>query len=82
MLALSIGGVSRILVDLVDLPVNFSADYSVDFWVRVSVDCLPVGFDLSVGLDRVDMAISPFLKIRCSANDLYIYRLSIAMVAR
>jgi len=31
-----------------------------------------VGFDLSVGFDRVDMAISPFLKVRCSANDLYI----------
>jgi len=70
MLALSIGGVSRILVDLVDLPVNFSGDYWVNFRVRISVDCLPVGFDLSVGLDRVDTAISPFLKIRFSADNL------------
>jgi len=42
---LSIGGFSRILVD---------------FSVRVSVDWLSVGFDLSVGLDLVDTAISLF----------------------
>jgi len=50
MVALLIGGFSRIFVDLVDLPVHGS------------VDNLLVGFDFSVGLDRVDTAISPFLK--------------------
>jgi len=65
MVALSIGGFSRILLDLVDLPVDFSVDSRC-----VSVHCLLVGFDLSVGLDRVDTAISPFLKVRCSADDL------------
>jgi hypothetical protein len=73
MVALSIGGFSRILVDLVDLPV----DFSVDFLVLVSQGCLSVGFNLSVGLDRVDTAISPFSNICCQ-----IYRLSIAIVAR
>jgi len=61
MVALSIGGFSRILVDLVDLPV----DFSVDFLVLVSQGCLSVGFNLSVGLDRVDTAISPFSNICC-----------------
>ena len=37
MVALSVGGFSRILVD-------FLVDFSVDFSVRVSVDCIPVGF--------------------------------------
>ena len=39
MVALSIGGLSRILVDLADMPVDFSVDFSVRVWV----DCLPVG---------------------------------------
>jgi hypothetical protein len=65
MVALSIGGFSRILVDC-------SVDFSVDFSVRISVGWLSVGFDLSVGLDRVDTAISLFLKIRCSVDDFII----------
>jgi len=44
MVALSIGGFCRILVDLADLPVNFSVDFSVRVWV----DCLPVGFWLVI----------------------------------
>jgi len=44
MVALLIGGFSGILVD-------FLVDFSVDFLM---------GFDLSVGVDRVDMAISLF----------------------
>ena len=40
MVELSIGGLSRILVDLADLLVDFSVDFSVSVWV----DCLPVGF--------------------------------------
>jgi len=45
--ALSTGGFSRILVDFVDLPVDLPLDLSVDLVdlsVRVSVDCLQVGF--------------------------------------
>jgi hypothetical protein len=46
-----VGSFSRILVD-------FSVACMVDFSVGVSVDWLSVGFDLLVGLDCVDMAIS------------------------
>ena len=40
MVALSIAGLSRIFVDLADLPVDFLVDFSVRIWV----DCLTVGF--------------------------------------
>jgi hypothetical protein len=46
LVALSIGGFKRILVDLVDLadlPVDLSVDFWVDFLVSVLVDCIPVG---------------------------------------
>jgi len=39
MVALSIGGFNRILID-------FLVGFSVDFSVRVSLDCLSVGFRL------------------------------------
>jgi hypothetical protein len=48
MVVLSIGGFGRLV----------EGDISVDFSVRVSVDYLLVGFDLSVGFDPVDTAIS------------------------
>ena len=43
MVALAIGGFSRILVDF---SADFPVDLSVDFSVRVSVDCLAVGVQL------------------------------------
>jgi hypothetical protein len=62
MVALSTGGFSRTLVDLIDFLVDFSVDFSVDVSVRVSVDYLPVGFWLVVGLYCKDTAITPFSK--------------------
>jgi len=70
--ALSIGGFSRILVDLADLPVDFS--------VRVSVDCIPVGF-WHVGRTHFDTVI-PSFEVRCSVDDLDSIRFSIAAVVR
>ena len=62
--ALSVGGFSRNLVDLVDSPLGVlltcRLDFLVDLLVRVSVGCLQVGFGLSVGLDCVETAISLF----------------------
>jgi len=72
LLALSIGGFSRILVDLVDLAVDFS--------VRVSVDCIPVGFWL-VGRTHFDTVIPPF-DVCCSVDDLDSIRLLIGAMVR
>jgi len=72
LVVLSIGGFSRILVDLVDLLVDFS--------VRVSVDCIPVGFWL-VSRTHFDTVIPPF-EGRCSVEDFDSIRLLIAAVVR
>jgi len=61
--ALSIGSFRSMLAGLVDFAGRLLSRL---------LGRLLVGFDLSVGLDRVDMAISPFLKVRCSADDLYV----------
>jgi len=53
MVPLWIGVLRRILVDLADLPV----DFSVDFLVRVWLDCLPVGFWLVCRSWLVDFSV-------------------------